>query len=156
MERLNILVGCEKSGIVRDSFRKRGHNAYSCDLVETDRPSKYHLKCDIRKAIRAGGDSWDMLIFFPPCTHLARSGAKWFSPKSAWFRPEKIQLQRDSIQFVKDIWNEAEDIPRIGMENPCGVLTKQFRHWDQIVSPNWFGDRIQKLTCLWLKNLPPP
>lgn len=147
---MNVLVACERSGIVRDAFRELGHEAWSCDIADTYLDSEYHLQCDVKKVLKFG--FWDMMIAFPPCTHLARSGAKWFSPKSEWFRPEKIELQRKALVFVRTLMNAP--ISKIAIENPCGVISTQIRKPDQIVSPWWFGDRIQKLTCLWLKDLP--
>lgn len=138
-----ILVGCEYSGVVREAFRTRGFNAYSCDLLDSDVPSKYHLKCDIMTILE---DKWDLAVFFPPCTHLASSGAKWFDEK------RKDGRQQAGIKFFLDLYNCP--IPRICIENPIGIMSTELRKPDQIIQPYFFGDPFKKSTCLWLKNLP--
>ncbi len=139
--RLKVLVACEFSGRVRDAFIQRGHDAYSCDLLPTDSPGP-HLQMDVFEAIAF--KTWDLMIAFPPCTHLCSSGA--------WCWKRKVKEQAEAIQFVKDLWNSP--IERIAIENPIGILSTVFRKPDQIVQPFWFGDAYRKSTCLWLKNLP--
>ena len=85
-----------------------------------------------------------MAIFFPPCTHLASSGARWFK--------DKQEEQKDALDFVRELM--GADIPKIALENPVGVISTRIRKPDQIIQPYWFGDRARKTTCLWLKNLP--
>lgn len=137
---MNIIIGCEYSGIVREAFAMRGHNAWSCDIVDTEIPGK-HIKDDLRKQLNEG---WDMMICFPPCTHLAGSGARWFKHKE--------QEQKEALQFVEDLLEAP--IECIGLENPVGIISTRIRKPDQIIQPYMFGDTYSKKTCLWLKNLP--
>lgn len=136
-------MGCEFSGIVRDAFRARGHDAYSCDMLGCERDSAWHITGDVFKAIYKRGP-WDMLICFPPCTHVAVSGARWFK--------HKIGLQRVALEFMRDLLEAP--IERIAMENPIGVFSSYWRKPDQIIQPWQFGHGEVKATCLWLKNLP--
>lgn len=137
---MRVLVACEFSGIVRDAFIKRGHDAVSCDLLTTDKPGP-HYQGDVMNIIN---DSWDMMIAFPPCTHLCVSGARWFK--------DKIDEQNLAIKFFKDLINCG--IPRIAIENPIGIMSTRYRKPDQIIHPWMFGHPEQKATCLWLNNLP--
>lgn len=139
---MRVLIACEFSGIVRQAFLDRGHDAWSCDLLPSELPGP-HIQGDVLQVL-AG---WDLLIAHPPCTHLAVSGARWFKQKRADGR-----MQQAFEFFMKLI--EAP-VNRIAVENPVGVLSKMYRKPDQIIQPFWFGDSIQKATCLWLKNLPP-
>ena len=144
---MKILIGCEESGRVREAFRGVGHDAWSCDLLPcTENPSKYHIQDDLLKVIKS--EKWDMIIAFPPCTHLAISGAKWF--------PEKIAdgRQKSAIDFVEAIWDA--DCPKIAIENPVGVLSTKSKlgKATQYIQPYWFGERQRKKTGLWLKGLP--
>lgn len=140
---MKVLIACEFSGIVREAFRDRGHDALSLDLRPSEDNSPFHLRYDIIQYLRLKFP-WDMMIAFPPCTHLASSGARWFK--------QKRKEQRDAIEFVKKLWEAP--ITRIAIENPIGVLSSQFRKPDQIIQPWWFGVTETKATCLWLKNLP--
>lgn len=137
---MRVLVACEFSGIVRDEFIARGHDAWSCDLLPTERPGP-HIQADVFTALK---QQWDLMIAFPPCTHLAVSGARWFK--------NKIQEQSAAIAFVGSLM--AADVARIAIENPIGVLSTHIRKPDQIVQPFMFGDPYMKTTCFWLKNLP--
>lgn len=137
---MNILIACEFSGIVRDAFIEKGHNAVSCDLLPTESPGP-HYQCDIIKVI---GHGWDMMIAFPPCTHLAISGARWFK--------QKEKEQKESINFFINLINAP--IRHIAIENPVGIMSTKYRKPDQIVQPWQFGHGETKKTCLWLKNLP--
>jgi len=144
---MKILIGCEESGRVREAFRGVGHDAWSCDLLPcTENPSKYHIQDDLLKVIKS--EKWDMIIAFPPCTHLAISGAKYF--------PEKIAdgRQQAAIDFVEQIWDA--DCPYIAIENPVGVLSTKSKlgKASQYIQPYWFGERQRKKTGLWLKGLP--
>jgi len=143
---MRVLVACEFSGIVRDAFRERGHDAVSCDLEPTERPGP-HLKQDVFSALHFTSASWDMMIAFPPCTHLASSGARWFAAKRADGR------QQAGIDFFMALVN-APDIPRIAIENPVGIMSTRYRKPDQIIQPYQFGEDASKATCLWLKGLP--
>ena len=140
---MRILIGCEYSGIVRNAFIKQGHDAISCDILPTEAPGP-HIQGDVLKVLN---DAWDMAIFFPPCTHLALSGARWFKEKIADGR------QAEGIKFFLALANAP--IPRIAIENPIGIMSRIYRKPDQIIQPYYFGDSAQKATCLWLKNLPP-
>ena len=137
-----VLVGCEFSGVVRRAFRKRGHDAWSCDLLPAEDGSPYHIQGDLLKIL---GDEWQLAIFHPPCTYLASSGARWFKGRE--------QQQEQALDFVRLLL--AANIPSIVLENPIGVISTQIRKPDQIVQPWWFGHGETKATCLWLKNLPP-
>lgn len=139
---MRILVACEFSGIVREAFRKRGHEAWSCDLLPCEDDSPYHFEFDCRWAIDRS--EWDMLIAFPPCTHLAVSGARWFK--------EKEKEQKEALDFVSHLLSSS--ISKICLENPIGVISTKIRKPDQIIQPWQFGHGETKSTCLWLKGLP--
>ena len=138
---MKILVGCEFGGIVRDAFIKQGHDAVSCDLLPTERPGP-HLQSDIFEAIH--WIDWDMLIVFPPCTHLCASGARWWKGKQ--------EEQKHALFFVNHLLNAP--IEKIALENPVGKIGTAIRKSDQIIQPWQFGHGETKTTCLWLKNLP--
>ena len=144
MRQLKVLVGCEESQAVCKAFRTLGHEAYSCDLIDcSGGHPEWHLQQDVFEVIGMG---WDMMIAFPPCTHLAVSGAKWFEQK------RKDGRQQQGCDFFMAIVNAP--IPRIAIENPVGIMNKIYRKPDQVIQPYYFGDPFQKTTCLWLKNLP--
>ena len=138
---MRVLVACEYSGVVRDAFIKRGHDAMSCDILDTEVPGP-HYKGDVRNIL---GDGWDLMVCHPPCTHLAVSGARWFKDKQA--------EQADALAFVRLLL--AAPIPRIALENPVSIISSRVRKPDQIIQPWQFGHGETKATCLWLKNLPP-
>ena len=144
-----MLIACEFSGIVRDAFRERGHDAWSCDILPSEKPGP-HIEGDVSSlfAIDLNLDyvpsDWDMVIAFPPCTHLAVSGARWFKHK----RMEQDQ----ALAFVQRIL--CAPVNRIALENPIGVISTSIRKPDQIIQPWQFGHGETKATCLWLKNLP--
>lgn len=135
-------MACEFSGIVREAFRKRGYDAWSCDLIDSEIPSEYHIKGDVLKVL---SECKELLISHPPCTYLAVSGARWFSQRPL----QQIQ----ALDFVKTLMNA--DIPRIAVENPISVISSKIRKPDQIIQPWQFGHGETKATCFWLKNLPP-
>ncbi len=137
---MKVLVACEFSGIVRDAFAARGHDAWSCDLLPTERPGN-HIQGNLFRHL---DEDWDMMIFFYPCTNMAVSGARWFHLKR--------QKQRRDIENFKRL--SLCDIPKTAGENPIGVLSTIFRKPDQIIQPWQFGHGETKATCLWLKNLP--
>lgn len=139
---MKILVACEYSGAVRDAFRQRGHDAMSCDLLPTDAPGP-HYQGDVSDILN---DGWDMLIGFPPCTHLAVSGARWFPEKRADGR------QQAALDFVRLLMDAPID--KIAIENPVSVISSQIRKPDQTIQPWQFGHGETKRTCLWLKGLP--
>ncbi len=140
-----ILVGCECSQIITIELRKRGHEAYSCDLqpAEGGYPD-WHIQADVLKV--SEWRKWDMAIFHPPCTHLAASGATYFEKKKADGR------QQEAIDFFMALAHAP--IPKIAIENPVGIMSTVWRQPDQIIQPYEFGHRESKKTCLWLKNLP--
>lgn len=139
---MKILIACEFSGIVRDAFKAKGHDAWSCDLLPTERPGK-HIQDDILNHL---DDGWDMMIAFPPCTHLAVSGARYFKEKQADGR------QESALDFIRRLMNAY--IEKICIENPIGVISTKIRKPDQIIQPWQFGHGETKATCLWLKDLP--
>jgi len=138
---MRVLVACEFSGIVRDAFRKRGHDAWSCDLLPTDADPKYHIQGDVLDILDNG---WDLMIAHPPCTHLAVSGARWFKYKQ--------NEQAESLDFVKKLLDAP--INKIALENPVSIISTRIRKPDQIIQPWMFGHGETKATCLWLFNLP--
>lgn len=141
---MKILVGCEESQAVTIELRKLGHDAFSCDLLPcSGGHPEWHFQQDIFEVINKG---WDMLICFPPCTDLAVSGARHFERKIA------DGSQKKSINFFMALVNCG--IEKIAVENPIGIMSKIYRKPDQIIQPYHFGDKAQKSTCLWLKNLP--
>lgn len=143
---MKVLLACEESQAVCIEFRKLGHDAYSNDIQECSGGfPEWHLQMDIFEAIKL--KQWDLMIAFPPCTHLAVSGAAWFEQK------RKDGRQQQGIDFFMKIVNA--DIPKIAIENPVGIMSNTYRKPDQVIQPYFFGDEAQKTTCLWLKNLKP-
>lgn len=141
---MKILVACEESQTVCKAFRARGHEAYSCDIVEcSGGHPEWHLQQDVIPLLK---EEWDMVIAFPPCTDLAVSGAKWFAQKRADGR------QQASVAFFMEFANA--DCERIAIENPIGIISSHWRKPDQVIHPWMFGHPEQKSTCLWLKGLP--
>lgn len=140
---LRVLVACEYSGRVRDAFIRHGHEALSCDLLDTDVPGPHHVG-DVRSLL---GDGWDIMIAHPPCTDLAVSGARHFAAKIADGRQER------ALDFVRLLLDAP--IPFIALENPISVISSKIRKPNQIIQPWMFGHGETKSTCLWLKGLPP-
>ena len=140
VKKMKILVACEFSGTVRDAFVAKGHDAMSCDLLDTEKPGP-HYKGNVFDIL---GDGWDMMIAHPPCTHLAVSGARWFKHKQ--------KEQQEALEFVGKLLDAP--ITKIALENPISIISTYFRRPDQIIQPWQFGHGETKATCLWLKNLP--
>ena len=139
-----ILVACEESQAVTIAFRNRGFNAYSCDIKDcTGGYPEFHIKGDVLEEINK---DYQMMVAFPPCTHLAVSGARHFKDKIADGR------QQEGINFFLKLANA--NIKHIAIENPIGIMSKQYKKPDQIIHPYYFNDPYSKSTCLWLKNLP--
>ena len=139
-----ILLSCEESQAVTLEFRKLGHEAYSCDLLPcSGEHLEWHLQQDVIPLLK---EKWDLIIAFPPCTDLAASGARHFEKKRA------NGTQQKSIEFFMQFVNA--NCEHIAIENPIGIMSKIYRKPDQIIQPWQFGDKAQKSTCLWLKNLP--
>jgi hypothetical protein len=156
---VRVLVACEYSGRVREAFRRRGHEAWSCDLLPAEDGSRYHLEGDAQEWITLGCppdghkpysywiQPWDLMIAHPPCTHLSVSGAAHFEAKRADGR------QQAAIDFFLALAHAP--IPRIAIENPVCIMSSVWREPDQIIQPWQFGHGETKATCLWLKGLPP-
>ena len=157
----NILVACEESQAVVTRLRAWGHNAFSCDILEcSGGHNEWHIKTDVLPLLNGNCSfttedgtnhsivgKWDAIIAFPPCTHLAVSGAAHFARKRADGR------QQQGIDFFMQFANA--DCTKIAIENPIGIMSSVWRKPDQIIQPWWFGDNVGKSTCLWLKGLPP-
>lgn len=139
---MKVLIACEYSGAVRDAFISQGHNAVSCDILQTDKLGP-HYQGDVRDILH---DNWDLMVAFPPCTHLAVSGARWFKEK------QRDGRQEEALNFVRLLLNAP--IERIALENPVSIISSHIRKPDQIIQPWQFGHGETKKTCLWLKNLP--
>ena len=164
---MKVLVACEYSGIVRDEFLRKGHDAISCDLLDTETKRitglNYlggHYKGDVKDIIN---DGWDLLIAFPPCTYLTVSGNRWFyHPEDKHLpyekrrphplHPKRRELQEEALDFIRLLMDAPID--KIAIENPIGVISSKIRKPDQIIQPYEYGHATSKSTCLWLKNLP--
>ena len=137
---MRVLVACEYSGVVRDAFLARGHDAMSCDLLPTESPGPHHHG----SVLDILDDGWDLMIAHPPCTHLAVSGARWF--------PDKREEQEEALEFVRTLLDAP--IPRIALENPVSIISTRIRKPDQYIQPWMFGHGEVKKTGYWLKELP--
>jgi site-specific DNA-cytosine methylase len=140
---MRVLVACEFSGIVRDAFIARGHDAMSCDLLPSERPGP-HYEGDVLEFIDSMPGVFDLMVAHPPCTHLSVSGARHF-----W---RKGTEQAEALAFVVKLLTAP--IPRIALENPVSVISSRIRPADQVIQPWQFGHPEMKATCFWLKNLP--
>lgn len=153
---MRCLIACEYSGRVREAFRRLGHDAWSCDLLEAEDGSPFHIQGDAIAAIYGGRPApshtpympapWDLMIAHPPCTHLAVSGARHFEAKRADGR------QQEAVEFFLAL--ARAPIPRIAIENPVCIMSSLWREPDQTIQPWMFGHGETKATCLWLKGLP--
>lgn len=142
---MRILLACEESQAVTKAFRKLGHEAYSCDIQEcSGGHPEWHLQQDVTEVLK---ENWDMVIAFPPCTHLAVSGAAWFAKKRADGR------QKQGVDFFM-LFTDLVHIPFVAIENPIGIMSSLWRKPNQIIQPWMFGHPESKATCLWLKGLP--
>lgn len=137
---MKVLIACEYSGLVRDAFKAKGHDAWSCDLLPTELPGQ-HIQGDVLTILNNG---WDLMVAHPPCTHLAVSGARWFKDK-------KVE-QQEALEFVIKLMSAS--IEKIAIENPISIISSKIRKPDQIIQPWQFGHGETKATCLWLKGLP--
>ena len=140
---MRILVACEYSGVVRDAFAAKGHDAWSCDILDSKSEGQ-HIRGDALEVLHKG---WDLMIAHPPCTHLSVSGARWFTEGK-----KPMFLRENALDFVKKLM--AAPIDRICIENPVSVISSHIREADQTINPYQFGHTEYKRTCLWLKNLP--
>jgi site-specific DNA-cytosine methylase len=145
---MNILVACEYSGVVREAFKKKGHNAWSCDLLDAEDGSVFHKKQDCMVAIAEG---WDIIIMHPPCTHLAVSGNRWYGTGMPGH-----DKRVEAAQWTLQLWRLAKQYsPKVCMENPVGVLSNYGElPKPQYIQPWMFGHGETKKTGLWLYNLP--
>lgn len=144
---LRVLVACETSATVRDAFAALGHDAWSCDLLPTEKPGN-HFQGDVRDILYLG--TWDLLVAHPPCTRLCNSGVRWLAERNLWKEME------EGAEFFKMFLDAP--IEKIAVENPIPhrhALKIIGRKYDQIIQPWMFGHGETKATCLWLKNLPP-
>ena len=178
MTMANVLIACEESQAICKAFRKRGHNAFSCDILGcSGGHPEWHFKQDALSAISEfggiletgeecflpTGEVWDLMIAHPPCTYLSVSGARWFyhpddaglpidqrreHPNHLGRRKMKIEAEKFFLEFTKT------NVKHWAIENPVGCMSVVYRKPDQIVQPFWFGDSASKKTCLWLHNLP--
>jgi hypothetical protein len=138
---VKVLVACEFSGIVRDAFAARGHDAWSCDLEPTERPGQ-HIQADVLTIL---DQEWDLLIAHPPCTYLSRAGAHLWSQRHV--------QQQGALQFVLQLWDSP--ILAVAIENPVGRLNQLWGYPSQMIQPWQHGDPWTKKTCLWIRGLPP-
>jgi hypothetical protein len=141
---VKVLIACEYSGRVRNAFRALGHDAWSCDLLESEDNSSFHIKGDVLPVLK---ESWDLMIAHPPCTYLCNSGERWMIDN-----PKRQAQRLKAVAFVKELWNSG--IEKIAVENPIGHLSSAMNKPSQIIQLWQFGHPETKATCLWLKNLP--
>jgi hypothetical protein len=146
---VRALIGCECSGIIRQEFRRLGHEAWSCDLKPAEDGSPHHIQDDVLRVMRStmGGRGWDLFIVHPECTYVSGSGLHWYHRRAG--RPELVE---EAVAFALEVWSAP--IPFVCMENPIGYLSRRIRKPDQIIQPYEFGDDASKATCLWLSGLP--
>lgn len=160
---MRVLIACEYSGVIREAFAKRGHDAWSCDLLDTEIPSDKHHKGDVLEFLE-NDSAWDLLIAHPPCTYLSNSGAKWYyhpddkhlptdqrRPHPKY--PNRQKDKQDAVNFFMKFVQLSLVIPKVCIENPVGIMSR----WNkptQIIQPYHFGHKEAKATCLWLFNLP--
>lgn len=142
MKKLRVLIACEFSGVVRDAFKLRGHDAWSCDLLPTEIEGN-HIQCDVREILN---DGWDMIIAHPPCTYISNMSNCRIN------EPGRKELRKNGMKFFMEIVNSKCKI--VAIENPRGFPEREYRKSDQIIHPYHFGDPVSKQTCLWLKGLP--
>lgn len=140
---MRVLIACEQSGVIREAFRRRGHEAVSCDLQDTAQPGP-HIKGDALKIL---GEGWDLMVANVPCTYLATVGLNWLAKD-----PTRAAKVEEALIFALAFFNAP--IPKICIENPISILSSRVRPADQTINPYQFGHREQKRTCLWLKGLP--
>lgn len=142
---LKILVGCEESQAVCKAFRKRGHEAFSCDIQPcSGGHPEWHIQDDLLKVVNYG---WDMMIAHPPCTYLSYAGTRH------WNNPGRLRKRLDALEFFAALWEAP--IGKICLENPKGCASPTIAKYSQEIQPYHFGDSDLKTTWLWLKNLPP-
>lgn len=148
---MKILVACEESQTVTKAFRKRGHEAFSCDILESSGGHpEWHLQQDVTELLK---QDWDMILAFPPCTFLTVTGNRWFNIEKYGDKAIKRHADRkEAVDFFMLFANA--DCEKIVIENPIGTMSSEYRKPDQIINPFQFGDPFEKKTCLWVKGLP--
>jgi len=158
---MKVLVACEYSGVVRDAFINKGHEAVSCDLLPCESDLGEHYQGDVTDILY---DGWDMMIAHPPCTYLSVSGARWYyhpedkelpyeERRPHPLHPNRRQLQQEALDFVQLLLDAP--IEKIAVENPVSVISTTIKKPTQIIQPYEYGHPTSKSTCLWLKNLEP-
>ena len=163
---MNVLVACEESQAVCQAFRKRGHNTFSCDILEcSGGHPEWHIQGDCLKVLKGGQfltmdgkehnvDKWDLIIAHPPCTYLTVAANRYYDEERYGDKArERKKLREEAIDFFMEFVNA--DCEMVAIENPVGVINTRYRKPDQIINPFQFGHPVGKKTCLWLKNLPP-
>ena len=143
-----VLIACEFSGIVRDAFAARDHDAWSCDIIPTESLGK-HYEGRVQDIVGAG---WDLMIAHPPCTYLSVSGSRWLYNEDGSKNEERWENREKALDFVQYLMDAP--IERICVENPVSVISSQIRKPEQLIHPWEYGHPEEKRTCLWLKNLP--
>lgn len=164
---MNVLVACEESQRVTIEFRKLGHNAFSCDIIDcSGGHPEWHIKQDVIPLLNGScrfttmdgtehyiDGRWDLIIAFPPCTYLTVTGNRWFNVER--YGEKAIRRHKDREQAIKFFMSFANaNCDRIAIENPVGIMSTEWRKPNQIINPWLFGDAFEKKTCLWLKGLP--
>lgn len=145
---MKVLVACEFSGTVREAFKKKGHDAWSCDLEKTDIPGN-HIQDNVENHLNK---NWDLIIAHPPCTYLTVTGNKWFKDEYKDRFPTRQEDRKKAIEFFM-LFVKSKS-PKVVIENPIGIMSTQYRKPDQIIQPYHFGHEATKSTCLWIKGLP--
>lgn len=163
---MNVLIACEESQVVCKAFRERGHEAYSCDIIEcSGGHPEWHIRWDVLPLLNGNcsfitcdGEMhkiegrWDLIIAHPPCTYLTVTGNRWFNVEKYGEKAvQRMQDREDAIRFFMTIANA--DCSKIAIENPVGIMGTRWRKADQIIHPYMFGDSAEKKTCLWLKGI---
>jgi len=141
---MRVLVACEFSGVVRDAFKAKGNDAWSCDLRPCESIGGGHIQDDVLKHL---GDGWDLMIGHPPCTYISYAGMRH------WNNAGRCKLRLEALDFFRQLWEAP--IPKICLENPKSCASPTITKYSQEIQPYYFGDRELKTTWLWLKNLPP-
>ena len=147
---MRVLVACEYSGRVREAFRAKGHNAFSCDIIPSSDNSPNHIQKDVFEVLDYG---WDLMIAHPPCTYLSRAGARWLYPKAGKLDNERYEKLLEGKDFFMSLLNA--DIPKIAVENPTPFKIAKLPKPSQVIQPYQFGEPYSKRTLLWLKGLTP-
>lgn len=163
---MNVIVGCEESQAVCKEFRRAGHNAFSCDIIEcSGGHPEWHIQGDVLPLLNGNctfqtmdgaehtiDGKWDMIIAHPPCTYMSKAGARWMYPTAGNISPERLSKAISAREFFLEIRNS--DCDRIAIENPVPLKIVGLPKPSQVIQPFQFGHPYSKATCLWLKGLP--